>query len=227
MLSTVPARQVDAANEEGGRQRIRACRIRGHDAGGDDAIRRPAGPGIDDVTVATTVGDDELLSGAARAERGVQQPEPGDRVPGHHRRHEVDPPTVAATANGEQATAARREQGVLDARPSEADARTIKGVALADRTEVQLDARLAEPDGAVIARDVHGAEPHHRARGLNRLRVGEARLPPQEPPAPAERHRRDVKSAARLLVKPLAGREQVGQVPRDDDGLAGRVAIDL
>ena len=74
VLSTVTARQVDAANEERGRKRIRACRVRGHDAGGDDAIRRPAGPGIDDVTVAMTTGDDELLSRTARAERSVAQP---------------------------------------------------------------------------------------------------------------------------------------------------------
>ena len=71
MLRAVAARQIDPADEERGGQCIRAGGVRGYDACAEDAIRRPAGPRIDDVTVAMSVGDHELLSGAARPERGV------------------------------------------------------------------------------------------------------------------------------------------------------------
>ena len=81
-----------------------------------DARGRPAGPRIDDVTVAVAVGDDELLAGAARADRGIPQPQAGDRPLGQQRRHEVDPPAAAAAADGEQAAAAGGKQRVSDAR---------------------------------------------------------------------------------------------------------------
>ena len=179
------------------------------------------------MTVATAVGDDELLAGAARADGSVPQPEAGDGAPGHERRHEVDPPAVTATAEREQAAATGGKQRVRDAGMPQSGARTIQRVALADRAEVQLDAGAPEPDGPLIATHMHGVEPHRRACGLNCVGVGQAPLAPQEPPAPAERRRRDVKGTAGFPMNPLAGRQQVDQVARDDDGLTGGAAIDL
>ena len=125
VLGAVPLGQIDAADEERGRERIRRRGVRGDDACADDAGCRPAGPRIDDVAVATAVGDDELLAGAARAEGGVAQPEARDGAPGHERRHEVDPPAVAATAEREQAAPAGGKQRVRDAgRRSPAPARS-------------------------------------------------------------------------------------------------------
>ena len=112
MLSAVPLSQIDAADEERGRERIRRRGIRSDDACTDDAGCRPAGPRIDDVTVATAVGDDELLAGAARADGSVAQPEACDGAPRDERRHEVDMPAVAATPEGQQAAATGGKQGV-------------------------------------------------------------------------------------------------------------------
>ena len=57
MLRAVATRQIDPADEERGGERIRTGGVRGDDACAEDAIRRPAGPRIDDVTVAMPVGD--------------------------------------------------------------------------------------------------------------------------------------------------------------------------
>ena len=171
MISAVPPRKIDPAYEKRGREGIRARGIRGDDACADDAVGGPAGPRIDDMTVAAPVDDDELLPGAARAKRGVPQLQTCDSPSGHERRDEVDPPAVAAAADGEEAAAAGGEQGVSDTRRTQAGAHAIESVALADRTQVQFSALAGEADGASIAVELDGVEPHQPACGHNRVSV--------------------------------------------------------
>ena len=79
VIGAVPPRKIDPAHEKRCREGIRARGIRGDDACADDAVGGPAGPRIDDMTVAAPVGDDELLPGAARAKRRVPQLQHRDR----------------------------------------------------------------------------------------------------------------------------------------------------
>ena len=144
---------------------------------------------------------------------------------GHERRDEVDPPAVVAAADGEEAAAAGGEQGVPDTRRTQAGAHAIESVALADRTQVQFSALAGEADGACLAVELDGVEPHQPACGLNRVSVGYTPLPPQETPATAEGRGRDVEGAPRLVMKALAVRQQAHQVGGDGNGLARRALV--
>ena len=119
-------------------------------------------------------------------------------------------PAVAATAQREQAAAAGREQRVLDARRAQADARAIERVALADRRRGSVRSPAGRNSPEPSSRPSCTA-PKPTARAPQSPQVGQASFPQQEAPAAAERHRCDVKTPLGLLVKPLAGREQVDQ----------------
>ena len=174
VLRAVAARQIDPADEERGGQRIRTRRVRGDDACAEGAVRRPAGARIDDVTVATAVGDDELLAGAARAERGVPQRDVAMAPSGHAAARRRRQASLAATAQSEQAAAARGKQRVRRRRTRAARRRAIERVALADGAEVQFDARAAEarPSARIADSRCTASKPTCRARGLDRLGGG-------------------------------------------------------
>ena len=72
---------------------------------------------------------------------------------------------------------------------------------------------------------MHGVEPDQSTRRHNRIRIGHASLAPQKTPAPAERHRGDVKSTPRIQIEALAVREQIDHMPRNDNSPVGGTAI--
>ena len=223
MLGAVPTRQIDPADEERGRQRIRTCGVRGYDACAEDAIRRPAGPRIDDVTVAMPVGDDELLAGAARPERGVPQPDAAmaarpetarQRRPANRHR---DRPVRAGCCRRPKAAHAARPTRAARALPDRARSpcRSRRGSARS------LDGR----SGPTASEPTCTASNPTCRRAPQSHRVGHAPLAPQETPATAERHRRDVKGTPGIPIQALAVRQQIDHVCRDRNSPVGGTAI--
>jgi len=148
------------------------------------------------MAVPRAVSDDELLAGAARAECGIAQPDPGQRAIASDRRNDLDEPAGGPAADREQAAAARRQERVGHTGAAHAGGDAIETVALADGPEIQLDAGPGEAHRPAPAVERDRVEPDGCAGGVDRGRRRHAPFALQESPAAAERCRRDVEGSA-------------------------------
>src|SRR5258706_4979725 len=102
MRLAVASRQVRSADEEGSGERVGGRGVGGNHAGSEDPVRGTAGPRIDHAAVALAVDLDELLAGAAGADRAVLDPEPAYTA-ARQPRSQVDRPPPAPAAHCEDA----------------------------------------------------------------------------------------------------------------------------
>ena len=109
MRLAVAARQVRSADEERRRERVGGRGVAGDHARAEHAVGRAAGARIDHVAVALAVDLDELLAGAAGADRAVLDPQPAD-APARQPRPQIDRPAASLAADRQHAAVSGREQ---------------------------------------------------------------------------------------------------------------------
>ena len=207
MLIAIALRERRSADQKGRRERVGGGRVAGDDARAQDAARGPPRARIDHVAVARAVRDHELFAGAAGAKRAVAQPQARDPA-GQQRRAQIDRPATVRRADREDAAAAGREEGALDAATAQHARHAIERVALADRVQVQFHAAGVELDAtrAAVEPDARQADRGARLCDLDVRR--HAAVTAEEAPAPAQRRRRDVEGAVGVRVKLHAALQQ-------------------
>src|SRR5206468_10188921 len=136
-------------------------------------------------------------AGAARRQRqSAAQPQPRQPLSRDEPRSQINGPASSGSSERKDAARARRQESMPYTALPEKPRHAAQGIALADASEIQLDAGRREVHRAVRFVKEDSAHAHDAARSLDFFDRRQPALAAQEAPASAERSRRDVERAA-------------------------------
>ena len=204
---------------------------RGDRARAQHTACRPARSRIDDVAVARAIGDDELLAGAARANRRVAQPDSREQSIAHSfrstRRNDVHMPAEAAAADRQQAAAPSREQRVRRANLAHAGRHAVECVPLAHRAKIDLESTAAEPHRALRPVEIDGLIADAGSSRCDHIRRRDASIALEKSPAATQGRRCHVEGTVSGAIQLTAAIEQIEELVVDFDRTIGGAAIDV
>ena len=163
-LASLAQASLQSPGYGGSQQSVGGLGARGNRARAEHTACRPARSWIDDVPVARAIGHDELLAGAARAERDVPQSQPSQPASSPGRSH-IHLPAVTSVDKRRHRASAGRDQRIANAVLPKAPGDRLHRVALADRAKVDAGSTTSEADPVGARVEVDTPPVHRLERG--------------------------------------------------------------